>query len=54
MINKIKEYPQLQDNEWVAPIKKGYKLICCDCGLTHIMEFRVKDGQIQFRGKRVK
>lgn len=24
---------------WVRPIKRGYKMACCDCGLVHRMEF---------------
>lgn len=27
--------------EWVQPIKRGYKMRCCDCGLVHTMNFRV-------------
>lgn len=25
--------------EWVRPIKRGYKMACCDCGLVHRVEF---------------
>lgn len=27
--------------DWVSPIMTGYRMACCDCGLTHTMEFRV-------------
>lgn len=27
--------------EWVQPIRKGYKIGCCDCGLVHVMNFRL-------------
>ena len=27
--------------EWVRPIRKGYRLRCCDCGLVHTMDFRL-------------
>ena len=47
-------YSQIQDNQWVTPIPKGYRFICCDCGLTHEMDFRIHKGSIQFRGKRIK
>lgn len=44
--------------EWVKPRRKYYYMKCCDCGLTHKMEFRlIKRGQrgyIFFRAKRVK
>lgn len=38
--------------EWQQPVRKGYKMACCDCGLVHNMEFRVHKGKIQIRGWR--
>ena len=37
---------------WVQPIRKGYKMVCCDCGLVHDMNSRVKNGRVQFQMKR--
>jgi len=37
---------------WVQPIKKGYRMKCCDCGLVHVVDFRINDGRVQFRMKR--
>jgi len=34
-------YEEPKPGEWVNPIMKGYKLVCCDCGLVHKMDFRV-------------
>lgn len=34
--------------EWIQPIRKGYRLACCDCGLIHLMNFRVKGRRVQF------
>lgn len=39
---------------WIRPIRKGYKMMCCDCGLVHKIDFRlIKDGKrghkIEFR-----
>lgn len=45
------KYDQLTDGVWVRPSKK-YKLLCCDCGLSHDMEFRIRKGQIEFRATR--
>ena len=28
--------------EWIRPIRKGYKLACCDCGLVHDFDFRIR------------
>ena len=39
-------------NEWLQPVRKGYKLGCCDCGLVHEMDFRLHNGHIQFRARR--
>lgn len=28
-------------SDWEAPIQKGYKMACCDCGLVHDIDFRI-------------
>lgn len=45
-------YGRPKANEWIQPIRKGYKMACCDCGLVHDMDFRVYKGHIQFRVRR--
>lgn len=47
-----KVYERPSAGEWVQPVKKAYKMACCDCGLVHNLDFRVKDGRIQFRAFR--
>lgn len=46
-------YANPKPGEWIRPVKRGYKLCCCDCGLVHKIDFRhVKWGRgrkIQFR-----
>lgn len=42
------KYEKPQEGQWVQPIRKGYKLMCCDCGLVHNMDFRVAESK---RGK---
>ena len=43
-------------SRWVKPKKKGYRMMCCDCGLVHEMDFEYKqDGRgvfIFFRARR--
>lgn len=40
------KYRQEYDNEWIQPIRKGYKMMCCDCGLVHDVDFKlVKHGR---------
>lgn len=45
-------YTKPKEGEWVQPIRKGYKLACCDCGLVHTMDFRIHKGRAQFRAFR--
>lgn len=46
------KYKTAQDGEWIQPIRKGYKFCCCDCNLVHKLDFRIKNGRIQFRALR--
>lgn len=46
------KFEKPQAGEWVQPIRKGYKMACCDCGLVHTMDFRVHKGRAQFRAFR--
>lgn len=46
---KVK-YPK--EGVWQTPDERGYLLTCCDCGLVHRFDFRVKDGRAQMRGYR--
>lgn len=34
-------YPTVADGEWVQPIRKGYRMACCDCNLVHRLTFRL-------------
>lgn len=29
------------EGEWVQPVRRNYELECCDCGLVHILNFRL-------------
>ncbi len=42
-------YDKPEAGEWIQPIRRGYKLACCDCGLVHVMDVRVHRGRVQFR-----
>ena len=49
------KYPTILDGEWTYPVRKGFKLACCDCGLVHNVDFRLvgdKKKQIHLRMKR--
>jgi len=34
-------YTQQHDGDRVRPVMKGYKMMCCDCGLVHVLDFYV-------------
>ena len=50
------KFKSVKSGEWQQPIRRGYKLACCDCGLVHRLNFRlVKRGNrtwIQFQAFR--
>ena len=48
----MKTYERPNSNEWVQPVRKGYKMACCDCGLVHDIDFRIRKKRIQFRVRR--
>ena len=52
-LKKRLRYKSVKDGEWQQPIKRGYKMVCCDCGLVHRMQFRVFGGRVQLRGWRM-
>jgi hypothetical protein len=39
----------LRQREWERPVHRGYYLSCCGCGLTHRVNFRVVEGQVEFQ-----
>lgn len=34
-------FKKVKRGEWVRPVMKGYRMKCCDCGLVHIINFKV-------------
>ena len=51
MAKRVRYHPNA-DGEWVAPVVKGYRVSCCDCGLVHEINIRVVNGQVQFQAFR--
>jgi hypothetical protein len=47
--NRPIAYTRAQDGDWIQPRKRGYRMTCCDCGLVHRLNFRIKDGKIQYQ-----
>lgn len=49
----MRGYYRQRDGEWVQlASRKGYRMACCDCGLIHVLNFRVRKGKIQFQAQR--
>jgi hypothetical protein len=38
---RVRRGHRLRQRQWERPVHRGYYLTCCDCGLTHRMNFRV-------------
>lgn len=43
------KYNQLKDGEWQRIKDKKHRIACCDCGLVHDLEFRIIEGDFEFR-----
>lgn len=39
----------LKQRQWERPVHRGYYLSCCECGLSHRINFRVVDGKVEFQ-----
>jgi hypothetical protein len=50
-VGKRVKWETLVDNVWTRPIKRGFKEQCCSCGHTHIVDFRIVDGHVEFRAR---
>jgi len=46
------KFKQVGPGEWQQPVRKGYKMACCDCGLVHNIDFRIVNRHIQLRAFR--
>jgi hypothetical protein len=47
------EFKKIPDNEWTHVQAAGFRHACCDCGLVHVMDFRVSgEGRLQVKWRR--
>jgi ribosomal protein L44E len=49
---KRRVYPLVEAGEWIKPRRSDYRLRCCDCGLVHVMQFRIRGKKLEFRAIR--
>jgi hypothetical protein len=40
-------YEDAEDTEWFALARRGNRIACCDCGLVHTVDARVRAGTIE-------
>ena len=48
------DWHSIDSGEWYA-VNEGreYRVACCDCGLVHVLEFRIGgDGRVNYRVRR--
>ena len=43
------KYYHVTDGEWLQVKMRGQKTQCCDCGLVHRENYRIKDGKIEMQ-----
>jgi len=46
---KARKYVQVVDGDTVEVEGRVHKIACCDCGLVHLLRFRMKGSAITFR-----
>jgi len=46
------KYETTERDKWIRPIKTGYKMACCDCGLVHEIDFKIEDDRVWIRSRR--
>lgn len=39
-------------SHWRSPIFRGHRCQCCDCGLVHEYDFRIRNGRVEMRSRR--
>ena len=46
-------YQTRKDGEWFRIPRKGHLIGCCDCGLVHLFNARVRNGSVEVRAMRM-
>jgi len=42
-------YQQIYAGEWFPVPRREYRQACCDCGLVHVIDFRLRKRAIELR-----
>jgi hypothetical protein len=51
---KVKSGDKKGFSSWHVVSPKDYKIACCDCGLTHGYQFRIRKGYLEIRVRRAR
>ncbi len=43
------KYETAIEDIWIVPKARGFRVACCDCGLVHEMDFRIKNRGVQIK-----
>lgn len=46
------KYTQVYDGDTIEVIGRHHKISCCDCGLVHLLKFRMRGSVITFKAFR--
>lgn len=49
---RLPDTHHVKDGEWFQVTRRNQEILCCDCGLAHVLEFRIVGNRIQIRGRR--
>lgn len=36
-----RKYPVVTEGQWIPPVRRNYRMRCCDCGLVHKINFKL-------------
>ena len=48
-VSKRIRYDTITDGEWFRPRMSGFREMCCDCHLVHLIKYRIVDGRVEFK-----
>lgn len=49
---KKRKWEQGFDGVRITPRMRNYRVRCCDCGLVHVINYRIKDGKLSYIARR--
>lgn len=47
------KYKQVYEQEWIRIPFRGHKDACCDCGLVHVINYRLVEGTLEMQVEKI-